>query len=166
MIPTSTPAEPPSLVRARIPSSHTSKQRGPAHGRDHGAAQLTLVEADLVSQDHHALRQQLVLEGTHGDAVTALRGSLGSWQAGLPRARHPAAKARWGRDSPTSQLPPAAEPEPQPLLGGHQQLTQPRVVTRPEVAIGTIPREGWPPLAASAELGGQAASLPATNEGR
>lgn len=32
---------------------------------------LTLVEADLVPQDHHAFRQQLVLKGTRGDAVTA-----------------------------------------------------------------------------------------------
>lgn len=45
---------------------------------------LTLVEADLVPQDHHAFRQQLVLKGT--EMLSQLRGCPGgSRWAGPPR---------------------------------------------------------------------------------
>ena len=48
-----------------LPSGHTSREGGRAPGPRHGAARLTLIEADLVPQDHHAFRQQLVLKATH-----------------------------------------------------------------------------------------------------
>lgn len=111
MIPTSTPAVPPSLARARSPGSYTRRQHSPAHSPRRGSAPLTLVEADLVPQDHHALRQQLVLEGARRLGHDP-EGALGVLAGRAPTSPPPAAKARPGRDSLTPPLPPAAGPEP------------------------------------------------------
>lgn len=93
-----------------MPRSHALKQPAPAPGPK--TTTLTLVEADLVSQDHHAFRQQLVLQGPCGDAVTA----LGWGDPGPPTlTSQQAAEVLRGRGSPMTHSPPAPELGPQLL---------------------------------------------------
>lgn len=105
--PTRSPGDTGKAGRATRPSRDTGMRRIPTLGPSCGAATLTLIEADLVSQDHHAFRQQLVLKSTHRQAVTAAGAPR---QARPPGAPQPATEARGGGSYP-------CPPTPQPVSG-------------------------------------------------
>lgn len=94
----------------------------PTLGPSCSATRLTLIEADLVPQNHHAFRQQLVLESTHG----VLLPPRGCWvQARPPGAPQLAAEAQ-GAGTQLCPPPPSlpwehSEPPRGPLrrAGGH-----------------------------------------------
>lgn len=130
-LPKGTPAVPPSRALAAMPSSQASKRCGRTHGPGHRAVGLTLVEAELVPQDHHAFCQQLVLKGTQ---TLSLSLPLGGGVAD----RAPESPSRRGELPPLtrgSQHGPWAAAGKGPV--GSQHLREPHGGNHPRVPVDT-----------------------------